>query len=178
MQTCFTALAIIKTSANTQQGICDGLGTAESATRLDAPTGDVELRQTARCRSCYISGSGGRRAKAILVLIQNTDTNLQALVSFLTPDDLVVLTLISQAFHKHIRMDDANAKANLLSKTLCPGIGYFARAISHCICSVKTFEPIVHCAGLGFATESRPCAKCGVNTCDECRIHVLYNFLT
>jgi hypothetical protein len=74
MQTGFTALAteaalaIIKISANTQQGICDGLGTAESATRLDAPTGDVELRQTARCRSCYISGSGGRRAIAILVL--------------------------------------------------------------------------------------------------------------
>ncbi|CAN9392156.1 unnamed protein product [Alternaria alternata] len=102
----------------------------------------------------------------------------EALVSFLTPDDLVVLTLISQAFHKHIRMDDANAKANILSKTLCPGMGYFARAISHCICSVKSFEPIVDCAGLGFATESRPCAKCAVNTCDECRIHVLYNFLT
>jgi hypothetical protein len=116
--------------------------------------------------------------KLSLYFIQNTDTNLQALVSFLTPDDLVVLTLISQAFHKHIRMDDANAKANLLSKTLCPGMGYFARAISHCICSVKTFEPIVDCAGLGFATESRPCAKCAVNTCDECRIHVLYNFLT
>ena len=75
--------------------------------------------------------------KLSLYFIQNTDTNLQALVSFLTPDDLVVLTLISQAFHKHIRMDDANAKANILSKTLCPGMGYFARAISHCICSVK-----------------------------------------
>ena len=74
MQTCFTALAteaalaILKISANIQQGLCDSLGTAESATRLDAPTGDVELRQTTRCRSCYISGSGGGHEKAILVL--------------------------------------------------------------------------------------------------------------
>ncbi|KAL1798827.1 hypothetical protein ACET3X_002864 [Alternaria dauci] len=39
--------------------VCDGLGTADSATRLDAPIGDVEHHQTTRCRSCYISDPGG-----------------------------------------------------------------------------------------------------------------------
>ncbi|KAG9194819.1 hypothetical protein G6011_04854 [Alternaria panax] len=102
----------------------------------------------------------------------------EALVSFLTPDDLIVLALVSQTLHSHIRMDDANAKANLLSKTLCPGLGFYVRAVSHCPCPAKTFELIIGCAGFGFATESRPCGECGVNTCDECRIHVLYNSLT
>ncbi|CAG5162165.1 uncharacterized protein ALTATR162_LOCUS6171 [Alternaria atra] len=102
----------------------------------------------------------------------------EALISFLTPDDLVTLTLISQTLHGHIRMDNANSKANLLSKTLCPVLGVCVRTVTHCPCPAKTFDAIIGCARFGFSTESRPCVECGVNTCDECRIHALYNPLT
>ncbi|RAR09370.1 hypothetical protein DDE82_001882 [Stemphylium lycopersici] len=42
----------------------------------------------------------------------------------------------------------------------------------------KTFHSAVGCAANGFLAESRPCTECGVNTCNECRIHVFYNHLT
>jgi hypothetical protein len=37
---------------------------------------------------------------------------------------------------------------------------------------------MIDCRKFGFETESRPCVDCGINTCDECRIHVFYNSLT
>lgn len=103
---------------------------------------------------------------------------LETLVSFLSPFDLATLSRVSQAVYANIRMHDATAKANLLSKTLCPGIGYSVRKLNHCACPAKTFHQATGCAGDGFASESRPCVECGVNTCNECRIHVFYNYLT
>jgi hypothetical protein len=100
------------------------------------------------------------------------------LASHLVPDDLVSLTQVSQVLHGHIRMHDANAKANLLTKTLCPGVGYAARTQLHCPCSVKGFHRTISCTSLGDDFESHPCAECGLNTCDECRIHVFYNCRT
>jgi hypothetical protein len=72
-------------------------------------------------------------------------------------------------------MHDANVKANLLTKTLCPGLGYAAREHFHCPCTSKTFQSTIGCTRFGHDIESRPCAECGINTCDECRIHVFYN---
>jgi len=107
-----------------------------------------------------------------------TNSDLQALVPLLVPERLVTLTQLCQTVHGHLRMDDASAKANLLSKTLCSGFGSFVRMSTHCPCPAKTFHPVMVCPRGGFGAESHPCVGCGVNTCDECRIHVFYNFMT
>ena len=88
------------------------------------------------------------------------------------------MTQVSQTLHSHIGMHDATVKTNLLSKTLCPGLGYYVRTAMHCACAAKTFHSAAGCAANGFLVESRPCTECGVNTCNECRIHVFYNHLT
>ncbi|KAF1839317.1 hypothetical protein BDW02DRAFT_147929 [Decorospora gaudefroyi] len=46
------------------------------------------------------------------------------------------------------------------------------------MCPMEKSHPVISCARLDPGIESRPCAECGVNTCDECRIHVFYNYLT
>ncbi|KAH6883044.1 hypothetical protein BKA58DRAFT_29064 [Alternaria rosae] len=107
-----------------------------------------------------------------------TNSDIQALISLLVPDELITLTQLCQTLHGHIRMDDASAKANLLSKTLCSGFGSFVRMSTHCPCPAKTFHSVMVCPRGGFGAESHPCTGCGVNTCDECRIHVFYNFMT
>ncbi|KAF1938410.1 hypothetical protein EJ02DRAFT_468963 [Clathrospora elynae] len=50
--------------------------------------------------------------------------------------------------------------------------------MTHCPCKAKSFRYYVGCGGFGAKVESRPCHECGINTCDECRIHVLYQSLT
>lgn len=112
-----------------------------------------------------------------LLAILNPNNIKQTLVSFLPPFDVVTLTRVSQTMHAHIRMHDATVKGNLLSKTLCPGLGCHMRSKLHCACAAKNFHKSIRCAGNGFRTESRPCVECGVNTCDECRLHVFYNYL-
>jgi len=86
----------------------------------------------------------------------------------------VTLTATCQALHTQIRMDDSSAKANLLTKTLCPGLGLAARMVDHCPCKTRGWHKSLGCGGDGYDAESRPCLKCGINTCDECRIHVIY----
>lgn len=87
------------------------------------------------------------------------------------------MTQLCQTLHSHIQIHDARVKANLLSKTLCAGLGSYLRTLFHCACTAKSFRLTIGCASDGFRTESRPCVECGINTCDECRIHVFYNHL-
>jgi hypothetical protein len=71
-------------------------------------------------------------------------------------------------------MHEPQAKANLLTKTLCSGRGSDARLSSHCPCKTREWHQNVGCGGDGYDVTSKPCAECGINTCDECRIHVVY----
>jgi len=71
-------------------------------------------------------------------------------------------------------MHEPQAKANLLSKTLCPGVGLELRLATHCPCKTREWHKFLGCGGDGFDVSSKPCAECGINTCDECRIHVTY----
>jgi hypothetical protein len=105
-----------------------------------------------------------------LALAENT----KSLASHLQPDDVVKVSLLSQTLHGLVRWHDAKAKANLLTKTLCPGKGMFLRSLAHCPCAMRSFHLTMGCSGEGFPATTKPCTKCGVNTCDECRIHVLY----
>lgn len=99
--------------------------------------------------------------------------HFQNLVSFLRPEDVITLTTC-QVLHAQIRLDDAKAKANLLTKTLCPELGLAMRKMGHCRCKTRLWHKFVGCAGEGYDARSKACAACGINTCDECRIHVLY----
>lgn len=134
----------------------------------------VEHNESARSFAGFVSCVGSRSP---LLLIVHPNNMNQTLVSFLPPFDVITLTQVSQTLHGHIRMHDATVKANLLSKTLCPGVGSYMRSLLHCACTAKKFHRTIRCAGDGFRTESRPCVECGVNTCNECRIHVFYNYL-
>jgi hypothetical protein len=71
-------------------------------------------------------------------------------------------------------MDSVQVKANLLKKTLCPGLGLEARLANHCPCKTRDWYLYAGCGGEGYDVDSKPCVECGVNTCDECRIHVVY----
>ncbi|KAF2829027.1 hypothetical protein CC86DRAFT_184177 [Ophiobolus disseminans] len=99
---------------------------------------------------------------------------LEGLVSHLQPDDLVTLTTICQAVHTQIRMHEPQAKANLLSKTLCPGTGLVRRLLAHCPCKTRGWHRFLGCGSEGYDIASKPCVGCGINTCDECRIHIIY----
>lgn len=99
---------------------------------------------------------------------------LESLVSHLRPDHLIDLTLLSQATRTQIRMHEADARISLLKKTLCPGFGLSLRHELHCPCRTKKWHTMMGCAGEGFNANSQPCDRCNVNTCDECRFHILY----
>lgn len=71
-------------------------------------------------------------------------------------------------------MHEAKVKANLLSKTLCPGVGVKLREEGACPCRTPGWHKHIGCAGAGFDAVSKPCVECGINTCDECRIHIMY----
>jgi hypothetical protein len=173
-----TASTLSGVLENIHYGFCDGVSAADSAARLDVTAGGVERHQPTCCRSSFVPNPRSKIYNWRLYSMHLTDHCPQAVVSHLPPDDLITLTQLSQTHHSHIRMDDASAKTNLLSKTLCPGVGIIVRMTSHCPCPAKTFNPMIDCSKFGFETESRPCVECGINTCDECRIHVFYNSLT
>jgi hypothetical protein len=99
---------------------------------------------------------------------------MQALVSHLRPDDLVTLTTTCQNINSQIRMHEAQVKSNLLTKTLCPGVGLEVRSACHCSCKTRGWHSNSGCGGDGHDVDSNPCIACGINTCDECRIHVVY----
>jgi hypothetical protein len=92
----------------------------------------------------------------------------------LLPDDLVAMMATCKAFNSHIRMDKTQVKANLLKKTLCPGLGLAARLANQCPCKTRGWHSYAGCGGDGHDVSSKPCVVCGINTCDECRIHVVY----
>lgn len=74
-------------------------------------------------------------------------------------------------------MHDTNVKANILSKVLCTDVGLRLRSRFHCTChwTTETWKMIARCGGKRSGVEMQPCCMCGVNTCDECRIHVVYH---
>lgn len=96
------------------------------------------------------------------------------LVSHLLPDDLVVMMTTCQLINSQIRMDELQVRANLLKKTLCPGLGLAARLANHCPCKTRGWHLYMGCGGDGYDVDFKPCVGCGINTCDECRIHVVY----
>jgi hypothetical protein len=71
-------------------------------------------------------------------------------------------------------MDDAHAEKNLLGKTLYPGIGLEARMATHCPCKTRGWHVYAGGGGEGYDVDTKPCVGCSINTCDECRIQIIY----
>ena len=101
---------------------------------------------------------------------------LASIASSLSPKDLLALALSSKTVH-HAIFPRPCSLVNLLGKMSCPGRGIRIRQRQH----KKTdfFNPCgsseyVQCGTTSGKVESRPCISCKVTTCDECRIHCVY----
>ncbi len=103
---------------------------------------------------------------------------LEAIVSNLFPDDLLALALSSKSIYNAISPRSGSLE-NLLGRLSCPGRGIEIRNRCH---RKSTFfyayecHEFIRCGGTRGVREieSRPCAGCKVTTCDECRIHCVY----
>lgn len=100
-------------------------------------------------------------------------------VFHLRPADLERLAQTCQSIHDTLKLSQATSKTNLLTKTLCLGIGLRVRKGVHDRLSPPTTLPtsVYAAADSDPHIESRPCITCGINTCDECHIHVVYQSL-
>jgi hypothetical protein len=103
---------------------------------------------------------------------------LNMVVSYICAEDLLALILTSRALHEAIIPRSTSLK-NLLSRLSCSGKGIEIRNMCHK--KSKYFE-IFGCteyAKCGSdaterSVETKSCATCDVATCDECRIHCVY----
>ncbi|PSN61955.1 hypothetical protein BS50DRAFT_457640, partial [Corynespora cassiicola Philippines] len=103
---------------------------------------------------------------------------LESIASHLYPQDLYALSLTSKVAYRAI-FPNRESRFNLFTKMACDGYGIDVRRAHHhkshffdeydcreyAKCGTNTNERDV---------ESRPCIACGRTTCDECRIHCVY----
>ncbi|KAF2261349.1 hypothetical protein CC78DRAFT_583785 [Lojkania enalia] len=103
---------------------------------------------------------------------------LQSIASHLFPKDLCSLAVSSKATYKAI-FPRNESRISLLKLLKCDGRGIRIRGASHrkshyfydyecqehALCGTEQVNRNV---------ETQPCISCGVNTCDECRIHCVY----
>lgn len=103
---------------------------------------------------------------------------LETIVSCLAPSDLLSLALSCKATYRAI-LPRTGSLENLLGKTLCCGSGIALRQRVHIKSSFfyqfKCTE-FAQCRTVSgrHSIESRSCVSCKVTTCDECRIHCVY----
>lgn len=125
-------------------------------------------------------GKANRQNNAFLLALSQYPV-FEGIVSHLRPADLIPLLQTCQMIHKLLNLQDKKAKANVLSKTLCAGRGLNIRFKRHRPDGTEgpNWHCAVYCGGAADNNriEHRPCVSCGVNTCDECRIHVTYQLM-
>ena len=103
---------------------------------------------------------------------------LEAIISCLVPSDLLSLALSCRATYTAV-FPRAESLDNLLSRIPCCGSGIAVRQRMH---HKSTFFYAYQCTEFAQCRtasgrhniESRPCISCKVTTCDECRIHCVY----
>lgn len=103
---------------------------------------------------------------------------LASVVSNLCADDLLALALTSKALHGAIMLRPVSLR-NLLGRLRCSGKGIAIR--NECHQKSKFFYEYdctehVQCGSADTTREieTKPCATCKVATCDECRVHCVY----
>jgi hypothetical protein len=103
---------------------------------------------------------------------------LKRVVSNLCAGDLLALALTSKALHNAIIPRPVSLE-NILGRVNCSGEGIRIRNQSH---QKSTFFYSFNCTEhaicgtnvSGHEVETKPCITCKVATCDECRIHCVY----
>ncbi|KAF2828942.1 hypothetical protein CC86DRAFT_368098 [Ophiobolus disseminans] len=103
---------------------------------------------------------------------------LEAIISNLSADDLLALALTSKTLHETITPRPGSLE-NLLGRLRCSGKGIEIRKKCH---QKSTYFYTFDCTEYvkcGSETpqrlvETRPCVTCKVATCNECRVHVVY----
>lgn len=119
-----------------------------------------------------------RSGSSLLINILREYGLLEAVVSDLFADDLLALALTSRALHKII-MPQSASLGNLLGRVRCSGKGINIRKSCHekspFFYSFDCTE-YVQCgsATIQRSVETRPCVTCKVATCNECRVHCVY----
>ncbi|KAH9882034.1 hypothetical protein J1614_001205 [Plenodomus biglobosus] len=103
---------------------------------------------------------------------------LLSIVLNLSPEDLLALALSTKALYQAIA-PRIRSLQNLLGRMPCPGRGIQIRQRHHQISEYSDpnrCTQYVACASASTSrrVETRPCVGCRVNTCDECRIHCVY----
>lgn len=104
---------------------------------------------------------------------------LVSIVSNLAPEDLFSLAATSKATYKTIFSSSESLK-NILGRMPCDGKGVSLRRAIHQRSDASTGP---RCIALDFCgsdittknIETRPCEICFHTTCDECRIHCVFN---
>jgi hypothetical protein len=103
---------------------------------------------------------------------------LNLIVSYICAEDLLALILTSRALHEAIIPRSTSLK-NVLGRLSCSGKGVEIRSMCHKKSKYfQTFGCTEYAKCGSDATERsveiRSCAACDVATCDECRIHCVY----
>lgn len=103
---------------------------------------------------------------------------LSGITSYLFPKDLFALAATSKAAHRMI-FSSKDSRSTLLKKMACDGKGVRLRNSLHKKSKYFTqFDctSYVQCGthDLNREVESRPCTSCKRTTCDECRVHCVY----
>jgi hypothetical protein len=113
-----------------------------------------------------------------LVKILREYDMLETIVSNICADDLLALALTSKALHEII-MSRKVSLENLLGRLICSGKGieirnrchkkstffYSYNCSEYVTCGSKSITPDI---------ETKPCSTCMVATCNECRVHCVY----
>lgn len=140
----------------------------------------VPTKEDSHCRMWTQPNANGLSSNTFVSALSQYPI-LVALVSQLRPEDLVPVVQTCQSIHNLLNLDDAKFRASLLTKTLCPGRGVGYRMNRHKVCETTSskWHYTMTCGGIegGEHVECRACVKCGINTCDECRIQVTYQCL-
>jgi hypothetical protein len=131
----------------------------------------VEARKKTRVDTLATS-----RQRCPLVEVFHEYGLLETIMSSLYPGDLMALLLCSKIMYKTI-LPQPESLENLLGKLRCSGRGVQIRNKRHKKSSFfYAYDCTEHikCGSKEADTECRPCTRCKVNTCDECRIHCVY----
>lgn len=118
------------------------------------------------------------REEICLTLILAQYGLLEAITSHLFPVDLHSLASTSRAVYSAV-FPRKESRSNLLKKMACDGTGIQIRKQCH---KKSIYFDQFGCTEItkcrtqakDVAVDSRPCISCGVTTCDECRIHCVY----
>ena len=145
--------------------------TMETTKRKRSCGEQMEARKKTRVDSLAVS-----RQRCPLMEVFHEYGLLEMIISSLYPDDLMALLLCSKTMHKTI-LPQSSSLENLLGKLKCSGRGVRIRNKRH---KKSTFfdaydcTEYIKCGAKESDTECRPCSRCKVSTCDECRIHCVY----